>query len=52
MNWKQKTGWAILILLTLGNAADHPDAAATLFLAGVVIYWGQRINESLKSLKQ
>ena len=48
-NWKTIVGWVLMTLFVLGSATDHPDAAAIIFLAGAVIYWGARIEAAILS---
>jgi hypothetical protein len=51
--WINGIGWTLLVLFTLGAMSEGKDAvAATMFLAGVIAYWGQRINQSIQDLKK
>jgi hypothetical protein len=50
--WVAGIGWTLLVLFALGNVEKNPGATAICFLTGVVIYWGRRIEVSIKALKE
>ena len=50
MKWFHWVGWVFMVFFVLGSIEKSPESAALIFLAGVVIYWGGRINASLQEI--